>query len=197
MTKQNVKSSDKTQILKNWAVFETNSRKNESRNPLIYFRYKSSGVMFYILSDSDQMLSISFCEECQKTLQNGLKLQNRFVYHDPWHVKSSESNISIYYKASIVSYSLRKDGWYNKVKYTRNCSVNVSNNSKPDHPPRAIFLWANSPPPGKKGVQNPHPRAYNNELKPHPWGIFSIIHYKNMKKWDRNHVKLQDFIIFI
>ena len=52
----------------------------------------------------------------------------------------------------------------------------VSVNSKPDHPPRqnplAIFWWANSPPPGKKGVQNPHPQAYKSELKPHPQGIF-------------------------
>ena len=29
-----------------------------------------------------------------------------------------------------------------------------------------------SQPPGKKGVQNPHPRACKNELKPHPRGIF-------------------------
>ena len=54
---------------------------------------------------------------------------------------------------------------------------NVSVNSKPDNPPpqqnpRAIFGWANSPPPGKKGVQNLHPRAYTNELKPHPRGHF-------------------------
>ena len=38
--------------------------------------------MFYILSDSDQILSISFCEECQqklKKLQNGLKLLLQFV----------------------------------------------------------------------------------------------------------------------
>ena len=50
--------------------------------------------------------------------------------------------------------------------------------------------------PGQKGVQNPNPRAYKNELKPHPRDIFSIIHYKNMKKSDRNHVKLQDFKAF-
>ena len=27
-------------------------------------------------------------------------------------------------------------------------------------------------PPGKQGVQNPHPWAYKNKLKPHPQGIF-------------------------
>ena len=48
----------------------------------------------------------------------------------------------------------------------------------------------------QKRFQNPHPRAYKNELKPHPQDIFSVIHYKNTTKWDRNHVKLQDFIIF-
>ena len=62
-------------------------------------------------------------------------------------------------------------------------------------PPRAkprgnFFDGRISHPPGKKGVQNPHPRAYKNELKPHPGAFFSIIQYKNMKKLDRNHVKL-------
>ena len=38
--------------------------------------------------------------------------------------------------------------------------------------PGAIFLMGEFPTPGKKGVQNPTPRAYKNELKPHPWGIF-------------------------
>ena len=56
-------------------------------------------------------------------------------------------------------------------KYT-----NVSVNSKPDHPPgqnpQAIFWWANSPPPGQERSSKPHPQAYKNELKPHPWGIF-------------------------
>ena len=81
--------------------------------------------------------------------------------------------------------------------------INVLVNSKPDHPnpqpgktPRQFFWWPNSPPPGKKGVQYPHTKAYKNELKPHPLGYFLIIHHKNMKKWDRNHEKLQDFIIF-
>ena len=39
-------------------------------------------------------------------------------------------------------------------------AIYVSVNSKPYHPR------------GKKGVQNPHPLAYKNELKPHPQGIF-------------------------
>ena len=61
----------------------------------------------------------------------------------------------------------------------------------PSPPPGQFFWWVNSPPPGKKGVQNPPgnffdgwiphprakkefktPRAYKNELKPHPRGIF-------------------------
>ena len=36
----------------------------------------------------------------------------------------------------------------------------VSVNSKPDHPP------------GQKEFKIPNPRAYKNEPKPHPWGIF-------------------------
>ena len=73
----------------------------------------------------------------------------------------------------------------------------VSVNSKPDHPPRAIFLMGEFPTPrAKKEFKTPTPRAYQNDLKPHPRAFFSIIHYKNMKKWDKNHVKLQDFIIF-
>ena len=50
--------------------------------------------------------------------------------------------------------------------------------------------------PEQKRSSKPHPRAYKNEVKPTPGAFFSIIHYKNMKNWDRNHVKLQDFIIF-
>ena len=77
---------------------------------------------------------------------------------------------------------------------------NVSVNSKPDHPPKqnpqAIFWWANSPPPGKKGVQNPTPGPIKMSQNPTPRAFFSVIHYENMKTWDRNHVKLQDFIIF-
>ena len=42
----------------------------------------------------------------------------------------------------------------------------------PGQNPRAIFLMGEFPTPGQKGVQNPHPRAYKNELKPHPGGIF-------------------------
>ena len=52
----------------------------------------------------------------------------------------------------------------------------VSVSSKPDHPPgqipRAIFLMGEFPPPGQKQLQNPHPHAYKNEPKPHPWGHF-------------------------
>ena len=81
------------------------------------------------------------------------------------------------------------------------CRLYVSVNSKPDHPPRAKspgnFFDGRIPHPrAKKEFKTPTPRAYNNELKPHPRAFFSIIHYKDMKKSDRNHVKLQDFIIF-
>ena len=62
--------------------------------------------------------------------------------------------------------------------------------------PRAIFLMGEFPTPGQTEVQNPDARAYKNELNPTPGAFSSIIHYKNMKKEDRNHVKLQDFIIF-
>ena len=58
--------------------------------------------MFYILSDFDENLSISFWKKCQQTLQNGLKVQNRFTYYDPWHMKSSEFKISSCYKTFIV-----------------------------------------------------------------------------------------------
>ena len=75
-------------------------------------------------------------------------------------------------------------------------SSNVSINSKPDHPPpppgqnpQAIFLMGEFPTPGKKEFNPPGP--ITDELKPHPGGaFFSIIHNKNMKKWDWNHVKL-------
>ena len=39
--------------------------------------------MFYILSDFYPYLSIRVWEKCQQTLQNGLKLQNRLIYHEP------------------------------------------------------------------------------------------------------------------
>ena len=52
----------------------------------------------------------------------------------------------------------------------------VSVSSKPDHPsrqnPRTIFLIGEFPTPGQNRVQNPHPRAYKNELKPHSRGHF-------------------------
>ena len=79
--------------------------------------------------------------------------------------------------------------------------INVSVNSKPAHPPSKTpgkFFDGRIPhPSGKKGVQNPHPSGLSKPAKtPPPGHFFSIIHYKNTKKWDRNHVKLQDFIIF-
>ena len=43
----------------------------------------------------------------------------------------------------------------------------------PGQNPRAIFLMGEFPTPGKKrSSKPPPPRAYENELKPHPRGIF-------------------------
>ena len=50
----------------------------------------------------------------------------------------------------------------------------------PSKIPGATFL--SSPPLGKKEVQNPDPRAYKNELKPHPGHfpqLFIIKTWKN------------------
>ena len=79
----------------------------------------------------------------------------------------------------------------------------VSVNSKPDHPPpraksQGNFFDGRIPhSPGKKRVQNPPPlEPIKTSYNPTPGAFSSIIHYKNMKKWYRSHVKLQDFIIF-
>ena len=84
MTKQNVKLTWQSPNSQKLGCFRDKSE-SESHNPLIFFHYKSSSVMFFISSDSDQNLSIGFWEKCQQTLLNGLKLQNRFIYgyHDP------------------------------------------------------------------------------------------------------------------
>ena len=63
-------------------------------------------------------------------------------------------------------------------------------------PPGNFLMGEFSNPRAKRKFKTPTPRAYRNELKPHPGAFSSIIHYKNMKKWDRNHVKLQDFVTF-
>ena len=77
---QNVESRDKAQILKDQTAFRNKSSTYEKINLVIH--YKSSGVILYMLSDFDQNLSIRFSEKCQQTLQNSMKLQNRFIYHD-------------------------------------------------------------------------------------------------------------------
>ena len=49
----------------------------------------------------------------------------------------------------------------------------VSVSSKPDHPPWAIFVMGEFPTlRAKKEFETSTPRAYKNELKPHPRGIF-------------------------
>ena len=58
-----VKSRDKAQILNNQAVFQDKFSDYE-KNPIIkladFFHYKSSGIMFDILSDFHQNLSMGF-----------------------------------------------------------------------------------------------------------------------------------------
>ena len=59
---------------------------------------------------------------------------------------------------------------------------------------RAIFLMGKFPiPRAKKEFKTPTPWAYKNELKPHLWGISSIIHYKNMKKMRQKSCKTARF----
>ena len=67
----------------------------------------------------------------------------------------------------------------------------------PGQNPQEMFLMGEFPTPrAKRKFKTPTHLAYKNELKPHPGEFPPIIYYKNMKKWDRNHINLQDFIIF-
>ena len=63
-------------------------------------------------------------------------------------------------------------------------STYVSVKSKPDRPPSPVnFLMGEFPTPGQKwSSKPPPPRAFKNELRPHPRAFFSIINYKNVKK---------------
>ena len=62
------------------------------------------------------------------------------------------------------------------LRGTHEQQPNVSVNSKPDHPlrrkPSGNFFDGRIPHPRAKRAQNPNPRAYKNELKPHPRGHF-------------------------
>ena len=60
-----------------------------------------------------------------------------------------------------------------------------------------MFDWQRIPHPWEKWVQTPSPpRAYKNELKPHPRGHFSQLFTIKHEKMRLKSCKLQDFIIF-
>ena len=76
---------------------------------------------------------------------------------------------------------------------------NVSVNSKPDHPPWQnpweIFLMGEFSTLGhKKSSKLPAPGPIK-QAKTHPQGHFLNYSQYNMKKWDKNDVKLYNFII--
>ena len=73
--------------------------------------------------------------------------------------------------------------------------LNVSVNSKPDHPP-GNFFDGRIPHPRAKKFKIPPPGPIKTSWNPTPGPFSSIIHNKNMKKWDKNHEKLRNFIIF-
>ena len=62
--------------------------------------------------------------------------------------------------------------------------------------PRQFFDGRIPNPQAKRSSKLPPPGPIKRANTPPPGAFFSIIDYKNMKKSDRNHVKLQDFIIF-
>ena len=62
----------------------------------------------------------------------------------------------------------------------------------PARPP-GIFLWANSPPPGQKESSKLQPPDLSKQAKTPPLGHFPQLF---TIKPEKNHAKLQDFIIF-
>ena len=56
--------------------------------------------------------------------------------------------------------------------------------------PLGNFFDGRIPTPEQKRVQNPHPRAYKNELKPTSGAFSSVIHNKNMKKMRQKSCKM-------
>ena len=63
-------------------------------------------------------------------------------------------------------------------------------------PPGKFFDGRIPHPRAKKEFRTPTPGLQKRAKTQLPGAFSSIIHYKNMKKWDRSPVKLQDFIIF-
>ena len=67
--------------------------------------------------------------------------------------------------------SIQKN-WGNKSHHVIKALCISQFQAWPSPPPPAIFLMGEFPTPRAKRVQNPHPRAYRNELNPTPGGIF-------------------------
>ena len=98
-------------------------RKNESSNSLIF-----SVTRGLVLCLTFWVILLKFF---RSVFENNVNKHYKMAWNcktdsyiaTPWRLKLSESNISIYYKASTVSYSMRKDGWVQQIKYTRNAQL--------------------------------------------------------------------------
>ena len=75
----------------------------------------------------------------------------------------------------VPVFHIRMNNQYSLKISALNLVGNVSVSSKTDHlpwqTPGKFFWWANSPPPGQKRVQNPHPQGHFPQL-------FTIQHEK-------------------
>ena len=74
----------------------------------LFFHYKSSGVMFYVLSDLIKIYQPVFEKNVNKHYKMSRNDKTDSYITTPWHVKTSEFKISCCYEASIVSNSSRK-----------------------------------------------------------------------------------------
>ena len=107
---------------------------------------------------------------------NGLYCLPKMVFHYYYHrteLGLVQSGLESFYKKNTT---LKK-------------TLNVSVNSKPDHPPpgknpQGIFLMANSPSPRQKEFKTPTPWSNENELKPQPLGYFSQLFTIKTRKND-------------
>ena len=109
---------------------------------------------------------------------NGLYCLPKMVFHYYYHrteLGLVQSGLESFYKKNTT---LKK-------------TLNVSVNSKPDHPPpppgknpQATFLMANSPSPRQKEFKTPTPWSNENELKPQPLGYFSQLFTIKTRKND-------------
>ena len=113
MTKQNENHVTKPKFSKiglfSRQIFEL--RKNESRNPLIFSVKRVLLLCFTFWVTLIKFFRSVFEKNVNKHYKMAWNYKTDSYITTPWHVKSSESNISTYYKASTLSYSLRKDGW--------------------------------------------------------------------------------------